>query len=111
MKNYKLKKEEINKIIKLNGSCIASNKITIEGMKIEYMYKEKPTNEIDSGWRFFAGTEDEKYTNNPDNFGIFDLNTICNYDESIIPYLKSQVGDSFEKTNGKFTKIIDIKNK
>ncbi len=105
MKEYKLKSEEIIKLIELKGSCIASDKITIEGLQIEYMYRERPTNEIDSGWRFFAGNEDENYTNNPDNFNIFDLNTICNYDKTIIPYLESEIGSSFEKINGEFKKI------
>ena len=35
----------------------------------------------DSGWRFLAGSEDDEYTDNPENIGIFDLNTICNYDQ------------------------------
>ena len=105
MKEYKLKMEEIIKLIELKGSCIASDKVTIDGLQIGYMYREKPSNESDSGWRFFAGDEDESYTNNPDNFSIFDLNTICNYDRAIIPYLESEIGSSFEKINGEFKKI------
>lgn len=70
------------------------------------MYREKPSNEFDSGWRFLAGNEDEAYTNNPNNFNIFDLNTICNYDKTIIPYLESEIDSSFEKINGEF-KIIN----
>ena len=69
------------------------------------MYRENPSNESDSGWRFFAGNEDEEYTNNPDNFSIFDLNTICNYDRTIIPYLESEIGSSFEKINGELKKL------
>ena len=105
MKEYKLKSEEIIKLIELKGSCIASDKVTIDGLQIGYMYRENPSNESDSGWRFFAGDEDESYTNNPDNFSIFDLNTICNYDRTIIPYLESEIGSSFEKINGEFKKI------
>ena len=105
MKEYKLKSEEIIKLTELKGGCIASNKITIDGLKIGYMYRENPSNESDSGWRFFAGNEDEEYTNNSDNFGIFDLNTICNYDRTIIPYLESEFGSSFEKINGDFKRV------
>ena len=71
------------------------------------MYRENPSNETDSGWRFFAGNEDETYTNNPDNFSIFDLNTICNYDKTIIPYLNSAIGTSFEKENNGFKQIVE----
>lgn len=54
----------------------------------------------DSGWRFFAGDEDEQYTNDPNNFHIFDLNTICNYDDSIIDFLNSPFGSAFIRANG-----------
>lgn len=111
MKEYKLKSEEIIKLVELKGGCIASDKITIDGLQIGYMYRENPSNESDSGWRFFAGNEDETYTNNPDNFDIFDLNTICNYDKTIIPYLKSEIGSSFEKIKGEFKKVQSSRGK
>lgn len=96
---FKIKKEEIIKLTDLKGSCIASNKITIEGKKINYMYREQPTSDVDSGWRFFAGDEDDEYTNNPNNFNIFELNTICNYDKSIIPYLEFSINSTFIKND------------
>lgn len=53
------------------------------------MYREKPyqNNNPDSGWRFTAGDED--YMNNFENHGIYQLNTICNYDSDIILLLNS----------------------
>lgn len=107
MKKYKLNSSDIKKLIEFNGGCIATDKITIDGMKVGYMYRENPTNENDSGWRFFAGDEDETYTNNPDNFSIFDLNTICNYDSSIIPYLNKPIGIKLEKTGENFNEISE----
>ena len=106
MKNYKLDSNDIKKLIDFNGGCIATDRITVDGMKVGYMYREKPTNEDDSGWRFFFGDEDETYTKNPDNFSIFDLNTICNYDESIIPYLNKPIGTKLEKNGEEFKEII-----
>lgn len=104
MKEFKLKENEIKELITVKSGCIASDRITVDGQKVGYMYRENPTNETDSGWRFFSGDENDEYTNNPDNFSIFQLNTICNYDESIIPYLNSQVGTSFEKIDNEFKK-------
>ncbi len=69
------------------------------------MYRKNPTNEFDSGWRFFAGDEDEQYTDNPDNFEIYELNTICNYDETTIPYLISVIGSLFEREDHEFKRI------
>ena len=71
------------------------------------MYREEPDPDSDfpdSGWRFFAGDESDAYVNNPKNIQIFHLNTICNYDESIIPYLDAPYGTAYFKENGVFVK-------
>lgn len=106
-KQFLLKKEDIKQLIKLGFSCIASDRITVDGKKIGYMYKENPTSEFDTGWRFFAGDEDEHYTDNPNNFEIYELNTICNYDQNIIPYLIKPVGTKLERNDDSF---VEVKN-
>ncbi len=89
--------------------CIASNRITKDGFKIGYMYREEQSEVFpDSGWRFFAGDEDEEYSNNAENHHIFRLNTMCNYDEVIIKYLDAPLNtylirisdDEFEIDDG-----------
>ena len=81
---------------------MASDKITKEGFKVGYMYREQPSEgKPDSGWRFMAGNEDEEYMENPDNFHIFAINTICNYDSDIIPYLQSEIGTSYIRVDDK----------
>ena len=86
-----------------NGEgCMASDKITKEGFKVGYMYREQPSEgKPDSGWIFMAGNEDEEYMENPDNFHIFAINTICNYDSDIIPYLQSEIGTSYIRVDDK----------
>jgi hypothetical protein len=64
------------------------------------MYREAPTELNSSGWTFLAGDEDEDYTNNPDHFAIYEVNTICNYDRSIIPHLDSPPGTAWGKDLG-----------
>jgi hypothetical protein len=107
MNIFKKKKEEIKELIdyKYNDGCMATNMITIEGWKVGYMYRDEPSTVFpDSGWRFFKGDED--YSNNPDNYKIHKLNTICNYDEYIIPYLNMPVGTYLIRTkNNKF--VVD----
>ena len=103
--DFLLSKNKMKKIYTTQGNsgCIASNRITVDGMKVGYMYREcESDNFPDSGWRFFAGDENEEYTDNPLNFNIFDLNTICNYDEDIVPYLDSSVGAAFIKSKDGF---------
>lgn len=97
MADFKLRPEEIKHLTDIKGGCLASNKITIDGEKVGYAYREEPDNSFpnDSGWRFFAGTEDDDYTNSPDNFNVFELNTVCNYDNTILPILESKIGSSY----------------
>ena len=104
-----------------NGEgSIVSDKISKEGFKVGYMYREKPDdNRPDSGWRFMAGNEDDEYMNNSNNHHIFAINTICNYDPDIIPYLKSEIGSTyirvdnskFEIDDGSKSIFVDKQNK
>jgi hypothetical protein len=64
------------------------------------MYRDEPDFEHDSGWRFLSGTETQEYVNNAANWTIYDVNTIANYDPSIIDYLGSPVGTELERING-----------
>ena len=89
--------------------CIVSDKITKEGWKVGYMYREEPDEgRPDSGWRFLKGDEDEEYMNNSANHHVFALNTICNYDKDIIPYLEMEIGTYLIRTS-KNQFVIDDK--
>lgn len=105
----KIKNEKLIDWNEPNGEgCIVSNRITKEGYKVGYMFREKPANgNPDSGWRFMAGNEDEEYMNNPNNHHIFAINTICNYDKDIIPYLKSEIGSTYIRTDSNNFEIDD----
>lgn len=97
MKNFKIKKEDILQLLPNVGSCIASDKITIDGCQVGFMYREEPDFETDSGWRFFSGYETDEYINNPENLMIYDINTIANYDNAIIPYIEMEIGTELER--------------
>lgn len=108
MKFFKLKSDDMKKIAVGFGACVASDLITVEGQQIGYMYREKPDFKQDSGWLFFSGNESDEYMDTADNFAIYDINTIANYDCDIVPYLNSPVGSSFErKLTGGFLEISE----
>lgn len=92
-----------------NGEgCIVSDKITKDGYKVGYMYREEPSMDMpDSGWRFMAGNEDDEYMNNSLNHHIFAINTICNYDSDIIPYLHSKIGSTYIRVDNKNFELDD----
>lgn len=98
MKNYKLKAEDIKLLKEGMGACIATDRITVDGHRVSFMYREHPDNSIDSGWRFFSGIqEDDQYINDPANSETYDVNTIANYDPTITPYLDAPIGSAFER--------------
>ena len=108
-KKYKLRPEEIKKLIPPIGGCMATDKITVDGELVDFMYREEPDFKNDSGWRFLSGTETQEYADNHENWSIYDTNTIANYDRAIIPYLGEPIGTEIERINGttKFRLIED----
>jgi hypothetical protein len=102
VKKYVLSPNDIRSLAPNRGGAIASDKITVEGKQVGYMYRSKPHNHQDSGWAFLAGDEDEAYMANGSNHGIYDVNTIANYDPAIIPFLDAPVGSAFFRDGKSF---------
>ncbi|UVC08426.1 DUF2185 domain-containing protein [Rhizobium sp. TH2] len=83
------------------GGCIATDRITVDGARVGYMYREEPIDELDTGWRFLAGDEDEEYMNDTAKHGVYRVETIFNYDPGILGYLHAPEGKRFElESNG-----------
>ena len=110
-RNYHAKAEDVKHLLsdwKDADGCIATNRITVEGCKVGYCYREKPGGGWDSGWRFTAGDESEAYMDDPNNAEIYKLNTICNDDPDIILLLNIPVPCAFERDeNGVFQQTSD----
>ena len=98
-KKFCIKKEYIRKIVSGKGACFATDRIMVDGMRVGYMYREMPDNEYDSGWRFMCGDESEAYMDNPDNMGVYDVNTLANYDYEIVVHLEAPIGSKFSRDN------------
>ena len=112
-RNYHVKAEDVKHLLpdwEGADGCIATNRITVEGYKVGYCYREEPDGGWDSGWRFTTGDESEAYMDDPNNAGIYKLNTICNDDPDIIPLLHTPAPCAFERDeNGVFQQIKDWK--
>lgn len=99
-KNFAIKAEDIKPLLKdWDGAieCCASDRILADGCKIGYCERVKPPRcdeGWNSGWWFLAGDEDDEYMDNDDNLNFSDLNTICNYDPDIMPFLTLPYGES-----------------
>ena len=106
MKNFKLDADQFKPLATGLGSCIATDRITVDGLPVGFMYKDEAQSLHDSGWVFMSGDESQDYMDDPSNLAMYDINTIANYDPSIIPFLNASVSSSFKKLeSGKIVKI------
>lgn len=80
----------------IGGYVIATRRLVEERLPVLYMYHEEPE-DGDSGWRFFAGDETDEYLENPENIGIYDIQTILAVDDEVLPYLDAPVGFAYER--------------
>lgn len=108
-KDFKLRAEDIQALVPAMGGAFATDRVTVDGAPVGYMYREKADRPEDSGWRFFAGDEDQAYIDDLSHTSVFDVNTIANYDRDIIPYLDTPAPCAFEKVpgTGSYRAVID----
>lgn len=102
-KKYAKSATEFEPLAVGHGGCIATDRITVEGRRVGYCYREPPEG-VDSGWRFFAGDESDAYLSRHTNLDMYDCNTIANYDPEIVPLLTAPPGSAFvrDQTTGVF---------
>jgi hypothetical protein len=106
-KKFAIHSDQMKPLATNRGGCFATDMITVEGRKVGYMYREEPRNAQDSGWIFTAGQESHDYMGDAANYGIYDVNTIVNYDPEIMPFLDAPVGTAFERRemSGRFAQV------
>jgi len=106
-KKFAIPGNQICDLIPSMGYCYATDRITVDGCRVGYMYREMPDDNGDSGWRFFAGDESQEYVDDAAHTMLYDVNTIANYDESIIPLLITPPPCAFERV-GNVSELIQI---
>lgn len=99
-KKFWLRAEQIRPMAEGHGARFATDMIVVDGRKVGFMYREPPDDDTDSGWRFMSGYESNAYMDDAKNHGVYDVNTIANYDPDIIPLLDSPAGAAFERKKG-----------
>ena len=89
------------------GYLIVSNYVAKEGRKIKWLYRESPTEEMDSGWRILSGAETNDYADNPDNFAIYSIDSVLAFDKNVKDILlNGAIGSEYELgESGTFVKI------
>lgn len=107
-KQFAIPGDKIRPLVPAMGSCLITDRVTVDGRKIGYMYREEPDKPEDSGWRFFSGDETQEFVDDPSRIGLYAVNTAANYDPDIIPYLQTPAPCAFEKVpGGGYEKVAD----
>jgi hypothetical protein len=88
---------DILPIVGERGYCLGSKRITVDGARVGFLYREVPESQGDSGWHFMAGDESPEYCKNSSNFERYDVNTIANYDPEIIGFLDHPTGCEYDR--------------
>jgi len=101
-KEFKLLAEQIQQLAPGRGAAICTDRITVDGCPVGYLYRAEPDWEQDSGWVFTAGDESEAYMDDASNLAFYNVNTVANYDPEIIPLLDAPVGSAFYRTENGF---------
>ena len=99
-KRLRLNTAQIRPLAEGYGSCFATDRITMKGKRVGFMYRQAPVDDADSGWRFLAGDESDVYVTDLDNHGIYDVNTIANFDPDIVPFLDAPELSAFQRRDG-----------
>lgn len=99
-KQFKIRDEDIVEIIPDSGGCLATDRITVDGCDLCYMYREETDREADTGWRFFAGDESPEYLADLSHSGVYAVNTIANYEPAILAYIDTPAPCAFERIPG-----------
>jgi len=99
-KKFAISKESIVELVPHSGGCLATDRIMVDGREVGYMYREAAARPEDTGWRFFSGDESQAYVDDPSHIGIYAVNTVANYDPSILQHLDTPAPCAFERIQG-----------
>lgn len=109
-KKFAIAGERIVQLISNGDWCVATDRITVDGAPLTYMYREAATRDGDSGWRFFAGDESRRYLDDLSHSAIYAVNTIANYEPAIIGYLSTPAPCAFEQlpNSREFRRVLPV---
>jgi hypothetical protein len=79
--------------------ALVSKAVFDPGQCVRWMYRETPDRPKDSGWRLFAGTEDDAYANDTSNIRICNIGWLTDLDATLLPAIKAEVGAAFERAS------------
>lgn len=84
------------------------SKDVLERDEFNFMLRDEPRDEQDSGWSVLSGYEDDEFLNNHENLQYISIGVILNIDDSILAFIEDLPLCAYERNdNGAFYKIND----
>jgi hypothetical protein len=89
--------------------AFVSKRIIEDHEPVRWLYREEPDNADDSGWRIYAGDEDQEYCDQADNVLIVPLRELIQVERQLEQVFRAPVGSAFERPDGgeKFRQVDD----
>jgi hypothetical protein len=86
---------------------IVSNDV-LEKREFNFMLRDEPKGDGDSGWAISSGYEDDEYLNDSENLQVVSIGVILNIDDSILEFIEEPPLCAYERNDkGIFYKIED----
>lgn len=92
-----------------DSKIIVSNDV-LERVEVNFLLRDFPRDDEDTGWSVFTGYEDDEYVNDPNNLQVISIGAILNIDDSVLAFIQDEPQCAYERDQetGKFVKIYDF---
>jgi hypothetical protein len=102
--------EDDNIVERYIKRCFVTKRVLDEGYKVGYLYREKPDEEQDSGWRMTSNTESDEYMDDANNLAYVSLGAVLGRDDSFIDLLDQPTGSAFARDahTGTFSRVRSV---
>jgi hypothetical protein len=87
---------------------VVSNEV-LEKNEFNFLMKDNPRDEHDTGWTIFSGYEEEGYNEESNNFQYISIGVVLNIDDSILSFINDVPFSAYERdeSTGVFYKVED----
>jgi len=79
--------------------CFVTNNVLYDGDSVGYLYRKKPDQEDDSGWRFTRGDETDEYMDDSGNCSYVSLGAVLTVDDSFVKLLDRDADVAFSRND------------
>ena len=95
----KKKRDEVKeKTIKSHnlGGCMITKSLYEKTSNLRWIFREKPVNPVDNGWRAIGDTDTQEYINKTENNVIVDFDVLVEIEPAVLSIYNLPIGSDLE---------------